>query len=60
MESIQREILSVLLERVFASGLISKNTYMKAEDLVHSVIDIPEFVQYTVSTETGEIKYECT
>ena len=42
MESAQRELVSVLLERVFSLGLISKTTYLKGKDLVHSVIDLPE------------------
>ena len=49
MESAQREFLSVLLGDVFSRGLISKITYLKAEDLVHSVMDFPELFQYPVS-----------
>lgn len=48
MESAQRELVSVLLERLLFLGLISKTTYLEAEDLVHSVIDLPEFFQYSV------------
>ena len=46
MESAQKELVGVLLEQVFSLGLISKTTYLKAEDLVHSVINLPEFFQY--------------
>lgn len=48
MESAQKELVSVLLEQVFSLGLISKTTYLKAQDLVHSVIDLPELFQYPV------------
>ena len=48
MESAQRELLSVLLGDVFSRGLISKTTYLKAEDLVHSVTDFPELFRYPV------------
>ena len=47
MESAQRELLSVLLGDVFSRGLISKTTYLKAEDLVH-FMDFPELFQYPV------------
>ena len=53
MESAQRELISILLERVFSLGLISKTTYLKAEDLVHSVIDLPELFQYPVCLTKG-------
>ena len=46
MESAQRELVSALLEQLFSLGLISQTTYSKAEDLVHSEIDLPEFFQY--------------
>lgn len=52
MESAQRELLSVLLGDIFSRGLISKSTYLKAEDLVHSMTDLPGLFQYPVcSTE---------
>ena len=60
MESAQRELLSVLLGNVFSRGLISKTTYLKAEDLVHSIIDFPELFQYSVCLTKEASGYECT
>jgi len=48
MESAQRELISVLLDRIRSLGLISNSTYSGAVDLVHSVIDFPDFFQYPV------------
>ena len=48
MESAQRELVSLLLEHIRSLGLISNSTYSGAVDLVHSVIDFPEFFQYPV------------
>lgn len=59
MESAQREIMSVLLGRMVSLGLISKTTYSKAEDLVHSVIDLPEFFGYPVCWTKEAGRYEC-
>ena len=59
MESAQKELVSILLDHVRSLGLISDFTYSKAMDLVHSVIDFPEFFQYPVClTEEAEIR-EC-
>ena len=58
MESAQRELLSVLLGDVFTRGLISKTTYLKAEDLVHSVMDFPEFFRYPVCLTREADNYE--
>lgn len=59
MESAQRELMSVLLGRVFTLGLISKTTYSKAEDLVHSSIDLPELFGYPVCLAREAGRYEC-
>ena len=59
MESAQKELVSVLLEQVFSLGLISKTTYLNAEDLVHSVIDLPEFFQYPVCLKKEVSAHEC-
>ena len=59
MESAQRELMSVLLGDIFSRGLISKTTYLKAEDLVHSVIDFPDFFQYPVCLTKEVGNYEC-
>lgn len=48
MESAQRELLSFLLGHVFSLGLISKSTRSRAEDLVYSAVDLPEFFRYPV------------
>ncbi len=60
MESAQREVVSVLLGRVFSLGLISKSTYSHAEDLVHSVIDLPELFRYPVCLTEEANRHECT
>ena len=59
MESAQRELLSVLLDRVRSLGLISKATYSKAEDLVYSVMDLPELLQYPVCLTKEAGRHEC-
>jgi hypothetical protein len=43
VESAHREILRVLLERLFELGLLSKSACQGAEDLVYSMIDFPDF-----------------
>ena len=59
MESAQRELLSVLLGRVFSLGLISKSTYSHAEDLVHSVMEFPELLRYPVCLTKEASRHEC-
>ena len=58
MESAQRELLSVLLNRVRSLGLISKSTYSQAEDLMHSVMDLPELFRYPVCLKEAG-RHEC-
>ena len=60
MESPQRELVSVLLERVYSAGLISKTTYSSAVDLVHSSIDFPDFFRYPVCLTEEVSEHECT
>lgn len=48
MESTQREVLQVLLECVYAQGLLPKSTYDAANQLVHSVLDLPDFFWHPV------------
>lgn len=55
MESIEKEMVRVLLERIFLLGLIPKNTYLEARNLVYSVMDIPEGLWYPVCL-TKEVK----
>ena len=60
MESAQRELLSVLLGAVFCRGLISKTTYLQAEDLLHSAIDFPKLFQYPVCLTKEAGDFECS
>lgn len=48
MKNVQRELVSVLLGYVLEQELISRSTYSKANDLVHSVIDLPDLFVYPV------------
>ena len=59
MESAQKELVGVLLDHVHSLGLISDFTYSKALDLVHSVIDFPEFFQYPVCLTKEASGHEC-
>ena len=60
MESTQREVVSVLLKHILSLGLISKFTYSKAEDLVHSVMDFPGLFRYPVCLTEEGCRHECT
>ena len=60
MESAQRELMSALLKAVYTRGLLSKNAYLNAVDLVHSVMDIPPFFQYPVCLTEEASGHECT
>ena len=60
MERAQRELLSVLLGDIFSRGLISKATYLKAEDLAHSAADLPELFRYSVYLTKEAGGFECT
>lgn len=59
MENAQRELASVLLDHIRSLGLISNSTYSGAVDLVHSVIDLPEFFQYPVCLTEEADGHEC-
>lgn len=59
MESAQRELVSVLLTRLQEAGLISKTTYSKAVDLVHSSIDLPMLFKYPVCLTKEVSALEC-
>lgn len=48
MESAQRDMLTVLLGRVFELGLISEATYKSARNTVNSSVDLPELLCYSV------------
>ncbi len=58
MESAQRELVSVLLAHIRSLGLISNSTYSGAVDLVHSVIDFPDFFRYPVCLTKEANGYE--
>lgn len=60
MERAQKELMDVLLGHILSLGLISKNTYSKAVDLVYSVIDLPELFQDSVCLNKEEGCHECT
>ena len=59
MESAQRELLSVLLGVVLSRGLISKTTYLKAEDLVHSGMEFPGLFRDPVCLTKEVSGHEC-
>ena len=59
MESAQRELISALIEHVYSIGLLSKSMYLKAKDLVHSTVDIPELFRYSVCLTKGGSIDEC-
>ena len=60
MESAQRALVSVLLDHIRSLGLISNSTYSGAVDLVHSVIDFPEFFRYPVCLTKEASEHEHT
>ncbi len=58
MEGTQQAIVIALLNRLQSLDLLSKATYLKAVDLVDSMIDFPDFFQYAVcSEEVSEHEY---
>lgn len=58
MENAQRELLASLIEHIYSIGLLSKPTYLKAENLVYSALDIPELFRYSVCLTKEESVYE--
>ena len=59
MEHAQRELVRVLLETIYTRGLLSKNAYLNAVDLVHSVSDIPPFFRYPACLTEEVSGLEC-
>lgn len=59
MESAQQELMGVLLDTLYARGLLSKTIYLSAVDLVHSALDIPPLFRYPVclTKEAGQCEY---
>ena len=49
MENMDREIVCELLKSLMHRELISKTTYSTAIDLVYSMIEFPQLLQYPVS-----------
>ena len=54
LENMQKDIMEVLLTNLFSEGLLSKNTYMKAKNLLYTAIDLPEFFWYPVCCQEKE------
>lgn len=54
MESAQKDMLDVLLGRVFELGLISESTYKAARSSLAAKSDIPELLCYPVCTPKEE------
>lgn len=48
MERAQQELMGVLLDALYARGLLSRDTYLGAMDLVRSGMDVPAFFRYPV------------
>ena len=48
LRSPEKEIIHILITQVYNQGLISKTTCQNSEDLLDSVIDIPQFLWYPV------------
>lgn len=46
MESVQKDLLSVLLSDIFNRGLISRAAYLKGEDLLYSAAEFPDFFAF--------------
>jgi hypothetical protein len=49
MESAQKELMCILLGRLYDLGLLSKSTYQGAENLVHSMMNFPDFFESPAS-----------
>lgn len=53
MENAQRQLLSVLLEAIYARGLLSEAAYLNGVDLVHSAVDIPPLFRHPMGLTEG-------
>lgn len=58
MDSAQRELICVLLDRIRTLGLISNSTCSGAMDLVNSSINLPDFFQNPVCLTAEESEYK--
>ncbi len=59
LEQVQRQLVSVLLDRIRSLGLISDSTCGRAVDLVHSMDSFPSFFQYPVCLTEEASGFEC-
>lgn len=56
----EKAVMNVLLKSLLDQGLIAKDTYDKAVDLVQSTIAFPEFFEYCVCCGNEEDVNGCT
>ena len=59
MESMQRDLLCVLLGRIFSLGLISKEAYSSAVDGVHAAKKLPALLQRPACVTEEASGHEC-
>jgi len=59
MERAERELMEALLGRIFSLGLLSKDTYSKAMNLVHSIKEGQGFFRDPACLAEAGV-YECT
>lgn len=60
MAGTEKAVMNVLLRSLLDQGLIAKDTYGKAVDLVQSTIAFPEFFEYCVCCGKEENVDGCT
>ncbi|MEG2214585.1 MAG: hypothetical protein RRY09_03120, partial [Oscillospiraceae bacterium] len=53
LESVQREIICVLLKRLFQRGLISAEAYEYAQNSAHSATNLPDFFRVAAPPTKG-------
>lgn len=58
MNSVQRELTGVLLDRIRSLGFISDSTYSGAVNLIHSTVDFPDFFPYPAGLAAEETEPE--
>ena len=58
MQSVQKDIMGVLLRSVLKQGLIAESVYSRAVDLLDSSIDFPECFRYTLQLEKEATTHE--
>ncbi len=60
METIQQNVMGVLLDILLDRGLVSKSVHNKAVNLVNSSIDFPAFFEYPVCCQKEVTESEFT